>query len=192
MRLRMCLGVGLLALTACSGADDPTQAVALRSAQDAREAATPVDLQRLPALHQCLGTLSQQLKSAMGPGVVNFTCLVGAYQGRTAQGDVCALQVNVGLRRFTFSFGARTAAIDWETVGQGVDGRPVYNLEASDLGAQRPGVQLTRFTAVPEAVTETLALRAGLPTAGPQGLPQISYLRVQDGKVETVGCRFAA
>lgn len=101
------------------------------------------------------------------------------------------MQVDAGLRRFTFSFGSRTAEIDWEAVGQGADGRPVFNLEASDLDVQRPGVQLTRFTAVPEAVTETLALRAGLPTAGAQGLPQISYLRVQDGKAETVACRYA-
>lgn len=187
-------GVVFLALGACTGSDEQTAAAVLRSeqaAQDAQDAATPVDLQRLPALYQCLGALSQQLKSALGPDAVSLVCLVGSYRGQTAQGDACALQVDAGLRRFTFSFGSRTAEIDWEAVGQGADGRPVFNLEASDLDVQRPGVQLTRFTAVPEAVTETLALRAGLPTAGAQGLPQISYLRVQDGKAETVACRYA-
>lgn len=123
---------------------------------------------------------------------MSLACLVGAYQGQTAQGDTCALQVHAGLRRFTVSFGARIAEMDWEPVGQRVDGRTVFNLEASDLDAQRPGVQLTRFIAVPDAVTETLALRAEFPLAGPQGLPRSSYLRVQDGKAETVDSRFAA
>ena len=67
-------------------------------------------------------------------------------------------------------------------------------LEATDLDPARPGVQLTRLSANPDALTETLALRAGLAhRSGPLSLPQISYQRVpQTGKPLDIDCRFAA
>lgn len=181
-------------LTACGGSSDDPGAAALRRAQEA--AATPVALQGLPALHQCLSGLSQQLKmpKLATQQALNIACLVGTYGGKTTQGDDCFLQVDASQNRFTFGYGKQTAVIDWAEVAIGADGRPVHNLEATDLDAGRPGVQLTRLSAAPDALTETLALRAGLAhRAGPLGLPQISYQRVpQIGETLDVHCRFAA
>ena len=123
---------------------------------------------------------------------MNLDCLVGTYAGKTAQGDECFLRVDATQNRFTFGYGIQRAVIDWTEVALTADGRPVHNLEATDFDAARPGVQLSRFTAVPEALTETLALRAGLAQAGPKGLPQINYQRApQGGKTVDVECRFA-
>jgi len=181
-------------LTACGGSSDDPSAAALRRAQEA--AATPVALQRLPALHQCLSGLSQQLQASKPTPrqALSIACLVGTYSGKTAQGDDCFLQVDGTQNRFTFGYGQQTAVIDWAEVAMAADGRPVHNLEATDLDPTRPGVQLSRLNAAPEALTETLALRAGLAhRAGPLGLPQISYQRVpQSGKALDVICRFAA
>jgi hypothetical protein len=121
-----------------------------------------------------------------------LACLTGTYRGQTPQGDECALKIDSMESRFTFSYGAQQIAIDWAVVAVGIEGRPVHNLESADLDEARPGVQLTRFTAVPEEMTETLALRAGQARQGPQGLPQISYLKVRAGKTEDLRCRFAA
>lgn len=190
-RLAAVLLCGLLA--ACGGSTDDPSVAALRRAQQA--AATPVSLQRLPALHQCLSELSQQLQAPKPAAqqALSIACLVGTYSGKTAKGDDCFLQVDGTQNRFTFGYGQQTAVIDWAEVAMAADGQPVHNLEATDLDADRPGVQLTRLTAVPEAITETLALRAGLAhQAGPLGLPQINYQRSRGSTVEEVGCRFAA
>ena len=180
----------LLCLAACGGSgEDVATAAALRRAQEA--AATPVTLQQLPDLHQCLAGLSHQLKKAAALDKLSLGCLTGTYKGQTPKGDDCALKVDAMERRFTFSYGTQQVAVDWAVVAVAIDGQPVHNLESSDLDGARPGVQLTRFTAVPESVTETLALRAGLARHGPQGLPQISYLKVHAGKTEDLRCRFA-
>ena len=60
------------------------------------------------------------------------------------------------------------------------------------MGVTNSAVQLSRFTAVPQGLTETLALQAGLPQAGPQGLPQIRYMRVQADRVVNLSCNFGA
>lgn len=180
----------LLALTACGGAEDAATKAALQRAQAA--AAKPVALQALPALHQCLTGLSQQLRNGSLQDTPSLTCLAGRYSGLTVQGEDCFLQIDSDLRQFKLVAGARAVQIDWAVVAMGADGRPVHNLESSDIDAGRPGVQLTRFTAFPEAITETLALRAGLAQQGPTGLPQLSYLRVQAGQVEDLRCRFGA
>jgi hypothetical protein len=180
----------LLALTACGGAEDATTKAALQRAREA--AAKPVALQSLPALYQCLTGLSQQLKSGGSQDALSLSCLAGRYNGLTVLGEECFLQVDADLRQFKLVTGARSVQIDWAVVAMGADGRPVYNLESSDIDGARPGVQLTRFTAFPEAITETLALRAGLAQQGPTGLPQLSYLRVQAEQVEAVRCRFGA
>lgn len=180
-------------LSACGGGTDDRTAAALRRAQEA--AATPVTLQRLPALHQCLATLSQQLQAAKREQQhhLSLGCLVGTYTGKTAQGDDCFLQVDAAQNRFTFGYGEQRAVIDWAEVALAADGQPMHNLEAADLDVGRPGVQLTRLSAVPEALTETLALRAGLAQAGAKGMPQISYQRApQGGKPLEVDCRFSA
>lgn len=180
----------LLCLAACGGGgDDAATTAALRRAQEA--AATPVALQQLPDLHQCLAGLSQQLKKAVARSDLSLGCLTGTYKGQTPQGDDCALKIDATEQRFTFSYGTQRVAIDWAVVAVAIDGRPMHNLESADLDSARPGVQLTHFTAVPEETTETLALRAGLARHGPQGLPQISYLKVHAGKVEDLRCRFA-
>ena len=180
-------------LCACGGGADDRSAAALRRAQDA--AATPVPLQRLPALHQCLGALSAQLQAPkrVAATALSLACLMGTYAGKTAQGDACFLQVDAAHNRFTFGYGTQRAVIAWAELAMSADGQPVHNLEATDLDAARPGVQLSRLTAVPEALTETLALRAGLAQTGPKGLPQISYQRaLMGGKTLEVECRFAA
>ena len=191
-RLVLVTMCGLVA--ACGGSSDDPSAAALRRAQEA--AATPVALQRLPALHQCLSGLSQQLQTPKpaDPQALSIACLVGTYSGKTTQGDDCFLQVDGTQNRFTFGYGKQTAVIDWAEVAMAADGRPVHNLEATDLDAARPGVQLTRLSANPDALTETLALRAGLAhRSGPLSLPQISYQRVpQTGKPLDIDCRFAA
>ena len=191
---RLALGLLWGLLTACGGSSDDPSAAALRRAQEA--AATPVPLQRLPALHRCLSGLSEQLQASkpVAQQALSIACLVGTYTGKTTQGDECFLQVDGTQNRFTFGYGKQTAVIDWAEVAIAADGQPVHNLEAADLDAARPGVQLSRLTAVPEALTETLALRAGLAhQTGPLSLPQISYRRVpQTGKAQDVYCRFAA
>ena len=68
----------------------------------------------------------------------------------------------------------------------------VHNLEASPLGNDQPGVQMIRFSPVPEPVTQVVALRAGAPVTGPRGLPQLSYLRVGADTTTEVKCRFGA
>ena len=180
----------VLNLSACGGGEDAANSVALRRAQEA--AVKPVALQQLPDLHACLSKLSQKLKSGSGRDGLSLDCLAGRFDGLTMQGEACFLQVDSQQRRFKFVFGNHSADIEWADVAMGSDGRPVHNLESSDLDNMRPGVQLTRFTPVPEAITETLALRAGLAKQGPQGLPQITYLRVHSGQPEEVRCRYGA
>lgn len=189
----LALGVWCGFVSACGGSADDPSAAALRRAQEA--AATPVGLQRLPALHECLRGLSEQLQAARPAAqhALSIACLVGTYSGKTALGEDCFLQVDGTQNRFTFGYGKQVAAIDWAEVAVATDGQPVHNLEPTDLDAARPGVQLTRLTAVPEVLTETLALRAGLAhQSGPLGLPQIHYQRSRGSRVEEVSCRFAA
>jgi hypothetical protein len=175
-------------LGACGGGDD--EAAALRRAQQA--AATPLALQDLAQLHRCLGELSRQLQQAATPDQLNLACLAGTYKGLTGSGDECALRVDALRRRFSFFYGSHDAVIDWAEVAVDARGRPVHNLEPGDADERRPGVQLSRFTAVPQALTETLVLQAGLPQAGLQGLPHIHYMKVEAGRVETLSCNFGA
>jgi len=186
-------------LSACGGAADDAaaaaeraQLAAMRQAEEA--AAKPLALTALPHLHECLGELSRKLKAAAPEGDINLACLAGSYQGQTARGEDCLLRINSGQRSFNYRAGQREVQILWATVSQTADGKPVHNLESADLDAQRPGVQLSQFTAVPEAVTETIALRAGQPVAGDgaAALPQIVYQRVQQGQLEELGCQFGA
>lgn len=195
---RVALAAGLAGLlSACGGAADEAaaaaeraQLAAMRQAEEA--AAKPLALTALPQLHQCLGELSRKLKAAAPEGDINLACLAGSYQGQTARGEDCLLRINAGQRSFNYRAGQREVQILWATVTQTADGKPVHNLESSDLDAQRPGVQLSQFTAVPEAVTETIALRAGQSVGGAAALPQIVYQRVQQGQLEELGCQFGA
>jgi hypothetical protein len=177
----------VVGLVACGGGDAPMTA-SLRRAQEA--VAKPVTLKQLPELHQCLSGLSQQLKLGASRADLSLACMAGRFSGLTMQGDACFLQVDAQLQRFSFVFGNRHVDMDWADVAVGTDGRPVHNLESSDLGGRQPGVQLTRFTPVPDVVTEALALRAGQSKQGPLGLPQMTYLRVQGGQAEEIRCRF--
>lgn len=184
-----CLGI-VVWLVACGGGEDVPTTAALQRAQAA--AAKPVALQQLPELHQCLSGLSKKLKSGVSRLDLSLACLAGRFSGLTVQGDACFLQVDAQLQRFSFDFGNHHVDISWADVAMGADGRPVHNLESSDLGSRQPGVQLTRFTPTPDGVTEALALRAGQAMEGPLGLPQITYLRVQSGQAEEIRCRFGA
>ncbi|MDN3920814.1 hypothetical protein [Roseateles violae] len=157
-----------------------------------RAAARPVEAAQLPQLHRCLGELSRQLREADDDEAPSLVCLVGSYRGKSGQGEPCDLQINAPQRLFTLQLGARRIALEWAPIAVDALGRPVHNLEAADLDERRPGVQLRRFSAVPEPITETLALQAGLPQAGPLGLPQIRYIRVQAGRAETWSCNFGA
>lgn len=176
-------------LYACGGGDDTA---ALESLRHAQAAARPVALQDLPDLHTCLDGLSQRLRQPSAMQDLSLNCLAGTYRGVTPSGDDCYLQINAGEGRFTFGVGRRRTSILWGLVALDAAGRPLHNLETADLDSGRPGVQLTRFTALPVALTETLALRAGLARPGPQGLPHIHYLRATADKVEDVQCRFGA
>lgn len=197
---RLVLGLGTAGfLAACGGAADDAAAAAQRAQQAAMRqaeeaAAKPLALSALPQLHECIGELSRRLKAAAPEGDINLACLAGSYQGQTASGEDCLLRINAGQRSFSYRAGRREVQILWATVSQTADGKPVHNLESADLDAQRPGVQLSQFTPVPEAITETIALRAGQPVAGggPAAMPQIVYQRVQQGQLEEVGCRFGA
>jgi hypothetical protein len=176
-------------LAACGGADAPPSASQQRAALAAQ---SQVGVSQLPQLHRCLSRLSSALHVEPTQRSVGLDCAAGTYSGLTAQGEACALRVDAGQARFSFTHAGRTVSIDWDDAALRAGALALHNLEPSDLGPQQPGVQLTRFTPLPEATTETLALRAGAPVGGPRGLPQMSYLRVQGGHAEEVLCRFGA
>lgn len=181
-----CLALAAL-LNACGGGHEASPGVS-RAAQEA--AATTIDPERLPDLHRCLGGLSAALQQATRREELSLACLAGTYKGTTAQGRECALRIDAAQGLFSFSHGDRLVVIAWAEVAQTAAGRPIHNLEAADLDARRPGVQLSRFSPVPQATTESLVLRAGLPQAGPAGLPVMTYLLAQPDRQEEVRCRF--
>lgn len=178
-----------LAVLAACGGGSPADAMLERAAEAARRPVAPAEL---PSLHRCLVDLSSALRASAAPQAVDLSCAAGTYRGLTTAGAPCHLRVDAGLRRFSFDDAERLVEIDLAPQAFLPDGRARYNLEPSPLNEQQPGVQLTRFTPLPEARTELIALRAGLPEPGPRGLPQLSYQQVQGGSVQEVRCRFGA
>ena len=173
-------------LAACGGADAPAVKSPVLAAQRS------VAVAEMPALHQCLTRINQVLRGDPSQKQLNLECLEGTYAGLTPTGDPCLLRVDAARKRFDFDYGPEHVEVEWIDVAVGVGGRTVHNLEASPLGNDQPGVQMIRFSPVPEPVTQVVALRAGAPVTGPRGLPQLSYLRVGADVTTEVKCRFGA
>ena len=183
------LALGLAAcLVACGGGTTP----ALQAPVPTVAAQRPVAVAEMPALHQCLTRINQVLRDDPSQKKLSLECLEGTYAGLTPKGDPCLLRVDAARKRFDFDYGPEHVEVEWADVAIGPDGRPVHNLEASPLGQDQPGVQISRFSPVPVAVTQVVALRAGAPVTGPRGLPHLSYLRVAADTTTEVKCRFGA
>jgi hypothetical protein len=186
------LCAGLLA--ACGGGDDPqpTAAVAASQQREAQAARRTIEPSQLPDLHRCLGRLTQALQADPTQRAVGLQCLAGTYRGLTPEGDACALQVDGGHGQFNFEYADQRISIAWDDVAFRPGQRALHNLEIASVSPAQPGVQLSRFSSAPTAVTETLVLRTGPPSQGGAGLPEMSYLRAEEGKTRQVRCRFGA
>lgn len=190
-----CVVVSMLVLSllaACGGGDAAAPVVTASQQREAQAARQTVAPSQLPDVHRCLTRLTQALHADPTQRAVGLQCLAGTYRGLTPQGDACALQVDGGQGRFNFQHGEHTVSISWDDVAFRPGLPALHNLEVASTSARQPGVQLTRYSAAPAAVTETLSLRAGEPSMGPAGLPEMNYLRVEEGKTQQVRCRFGA
>ena len=185
---------GVALLSACGGGDapPPSAAVAATEQREAQAARHTVETTQLPDVYRCLARLTQALQTDPTQRAVGLQCLAGTYRGLTSQGDACALQVDGGHGRFNFQYGDQSVSISWDDVAFRPGQPALHNLEIASVSPTQPGVQLSRFTSAPAAMTETLVLRAGLPSAGSTGLPEMSYLRAEEGKTRQVRCRFGA
>lgn len=176
-----------VALPGCGGGAD-----AAFGEQPQARAERAVAPSELPRLHRCLASVAQALARDPAQRFLGLDCLTGTYPGLTASGEACQLRADGGSGEFVFSIGQRQIALNWGTLAYRPGDTPLHNLQVASAGAAEPGVQLVRFSPLPEAVTETLTLRAGPPDAGARSLPTLSYLRVAADATTEVRCRFGA
>jgi hypothetical protein len=177
--------VSTLALVACGGGATDPSAVGLEDPLAQRR----VTVAELPALHRCLDDAVQSLGMGGVPPATTLLCAVGTYVGRTDDGTGCQLQVSGQPAQLRFSVDDQAVTIAADVAAYRPDMPPLQNIEATPLGNDRPGVMLTRYAAV-ERLTESIALRAGAPSTDAPSVPQLIYLRVQDGAVQERNCRF--
>lgn len=177
----MPLLLALSLLQACGDNHQSTAAAGTRLLADRVVAVTEA-----PTLYRCLDALGATLRQAPGRAQASLACAAGTYRGQTSTGRPCSLQVDSEHGTFHFQLDGESVRIQLEAASFGADGAPRHNLEDASAPGQ-PGIQLTRFSAAPEALTEALILRfeRTLPA-----LPQMIYQRVADGPPHAVVCRF--
>jgi hypothetical protein len=151
-------------------------------------AARVVAVTEVPNLHRCVADIGQALEKNPGRAQVDLTCAAGSYKGATGAGRLCDLHIDSDNKEFTFTVERDVVRIRFEQVAYLANGAAVHNLENAGTPSQ-PGIQLTRFTGAPVAVTEALVLRfeASLPAP-----PQMIYQRSANGTSTAVICRFGA
>jgi hypothetical protein len=172
---------GLLGLAGCGGGFEAAPA-ALEDPQAQRVVAAS----DLPALAACLSRAMRSLDVGIDSTGEILRCATGTYTGHTDDGTDCHLRVAAQPARLSFSVGSVVVGIDAQIAAYRADALPLRNIEATPLDDDRPGVMLTRYAAA-EALTESIALRAG---AG-GGAPQLIHLRVLRDAVQAQRCNFA-
>ena len=176
------------ALAACGGADTADPVSSLRRDAESLRVVAPADL---PELHRCLTDTVRILESKSAQPDNVLRCAAGIYTGLAADGRACELRIDAQRGRLSFASGPDVVSIDAAVVAHEADGSEIFNLAPASVGPGKPGVMLTRFSPV-EALTESIVLRAGSPVQGPNGLPQLSYLRVQGDSMREQRCSFGA
>lgn len=147
-----------------------------------------VAVTEVPNLHRCVAEMAQALEKNPGRAQVDLTCASGTYKGATSAGRLCDLHIDGDNKEFTFTVERDVVRIKLEQVAHLANGAAIHNLENAGTPSQ-PGIQLTRFTGAPVAVTEALVLRFEAPLPAP---PQMIYQRSANGTSTAVICRFGA
>ncbi|MES2068763.1 MAG: hypothetical protein V4488_00345 [Pseudomonadota bacterium] len=143
----------------------------------------------LPALNDCLGQIKTALVKDPRQHELGLACLQGTLRGLTADGSLCALQVNADTGVFRFEYGRQVVSIKWQDIVFPPNGAAIHNLENASVAA-RPGVQVTRFTGGKTPVSEAIILRAGVRGGGPAAMPTMAYQHTENNQSSYVECRF--